>query len=59
MNLYDLRLLPSLFSYVIINIWYLKSHVQLADRCAFWKYTSGADNFVSQALQFEKVGVWS
>jgi hypothetical protein len=48
MNLYDLCLLPALFRYVITNISYLESHVQLA----FWKFTSGAKDFVLQALQF-------
>jgi hypothetical protein len=32
--LYDLCLLPTQFRYVIINIRYLESHVQLVDRCA-------------------------
>jgi hypothetical protein len=57
MILYDLCLLPAQFHYVIINTRYLESHVQLADRCAPWKITSGAENLVLQALQFQKMGI--
>jgi hypothetical protein len=39
----------------MINILFLESHVQLADRCETWKFTSGAENLVLQALQFLKV----
>jgi hypothetical protein len=31
----------------------LESHVQIANRCEPWKISSGAENFVSQALQFQ------
>jgi hypothetical protein len=43
------------FSYVILNIRYLESRMQIADLCAPWKFASGAENFVLQALQFQKV----
>jgi hypothetical protein len=59
MILYDLCLLPAHFRYVIINIRHLESHVQLADRCALYKCTKGAENLASQALQFRKVGICS
>jgi hypothetical protein len=55
--LYDLCLLPAKFRYVIINILYLESYVQLMDWCAPWKFTSGVENLVLQALQFQKVGI--
>jgi hypothetical protein len=54
MILYDLCLLPAQFHYVTVNIRYLKSHVQLTDQCAPWKFSNGAD---MQALQLQKVGV--
>jgi hypothetical protein len=54
--LYDLCLLPEQFRYVTINIWCLKSHVQLAHRCAPRKFTIAAENLVLQALQFKKDG---
>jgi hypothetical protein len=57
MILYDVCLLPAQFHYVIINILYLESQVQLADWCAPWKFTSGAENLVLQVLQFQKVDV--
>jgi hypothetical protein len=44
--LYNLCLLPAQFCYVIINIRYLEGHVQLMDRCALWKFTSGAEYLV-------------
>jgi hypothetical protein len=34
-------------------MWYLESHLQLADRCTPWKFTNGAVNFVLHALQFQ------
>jgi hypothetical protein len=52
MILYDLCLLPAQCLYVIINIRYLESHVQHADRCALWKFTSGGENLVLHPLQF-------
>jgi hypothetical protein len=55
--LYDLCSLLSQFSYVIINIRYLESHVQLADRCAPRKFANSVENLVLQALQFQKVGI--
>jgi hypothetical protein len=53
----DLYLLPAPFSYEIINIRYLESHVQLRNRCEPWKYTSGAKNVVLQVLKFQKVSI--
>jgi hypothetical protein len=58
MILYYFCLLPVQFLYVIINIQYLESHVQLVDLCAPWKFTSGVKNLVLQALQFEKLGMY-
>jgi hypothetical protein len=55
--LYDLCLLPAQFRYLNVYIRYLESHVHLSDRCALRKFTSGAQNHVLQALQFQKVGV--
>jgi hypothetical protein len=57
--LYDHCLLHAQFCYVIINIQYLESHVQLADQCALWKFTNGAENLVLQELQFQKVDICS
>jgi hypothetical protein len=39
--LYDDFLLPAQFHYVIKNMQYLESHVQLMGCCALWKFTSG------------------
>jgi hypothetical protein len=57
MILYDLCSLPAQFPPVILNIRYMENHVQLAKRCAPWKFTNGAENFVLQALQFQEVGI--
>jgi hypothetical protein len=51
--LYELCLLHEQFRYVTENTRYLESHVQLADRCAPWKFI----NLVLQALLTGKVGI--
>jgi hypothetical protein len=40
-----------------MNVRYLGTNVQLADRRGPWKFTNGAENSVLQALQFQKVGI--
>jgi hypothetical protein len=57
MILYDFCLFPAQFCYVILNIWYLESHVNLTDWCAPWKFTNGAANLVLQTLQFQEVDI--
>jgi hypothetical protein len=52
MTLYDLCLLLAQIFYVIVYIGKVESRVQIADPCASWKLSSGAENFVLQALQF-------
>jgi hypothetical protein len=37
---------------IVVYIWDLESHVQIANWCAPWKIASGAENLVLQALQF-------
>jgi hypothetical protein len=37
--------------YIIVYIRKVESHVQIADRYATWKISSGAENLVFQALQ--------
>jgi hypothetical protein len=49
MILYDLCLLPAQFHYIITNIRHLESDLQLGDRCAPRKFTSGAENLIFQA----------
>jgi hypothetical protein len=46
MILYDFCLLPAQFCYIIIYIWNVDIHVQIADRCAPWKISNGAENLV-------------
>jgi hypothetical protein len=57
MILYDPCLLPARFRYVIIRIRYLARHVHFADWCAPWKFASGAENHVLQAVRFQKVDI--
>jgi hypothetical protein len=38
---------------------YFESHVQLPDQCTLWKFTSGIENLVLQALHFQKLGICS
>jgi hypothetical protein len=35
-----------------------ESHVQIVNRCAPWKVSSGAENFVLQALKFQQIVVY-
>jgi hypothetical protein len=41
MILFDFCLLPAQFCYIIIYVRKFESRVQIADRCAPWKITSG------------------
>jgi hypothetical protein len=50
-------LLPAKFSDTVINVRNFDSHTHIADRCAPWKISDGAENPVLQALQFQKIGV--
>jgi hypothetical protein len=52
MILYDFCLLSSKLCYIIVYIGKVGSRVQIADRCAPWKISSGAENLVLYALQF-------
>jgi hypothetical protein len=54
MILYDLCLLPAQFSYIIVYIWKVESRVQIADQCAHWKISSGAENLLLWAQQFQE-----
>jgi hypothetical protein len=51
MILCDFCLLPEQFCYIIVYKLKVESRVQIADRCAHWKTSSGAENLVLQALQ--------
>jgi hypothetical protein len=53
MILYDLCLLPAHFCFIIVHMRKVESRVQIADRCAPWKISSGAESLVFQALQFK------
>jgi hypothetical protein len=57
MILYDFYLLPAQFYYIIVYIGKVESCVQIADWCAPWKISNGAQNHVLQAVQFQEVGV--
>jgi hypothetical protein len=53
MILYDFCLSLAQLCYIIVYIWKAESHVQIADLCAPWKISSGAENIVLWALQFK------
>jgi hypothetical protein len=53
MILDDFCLLPAWFCYVIINIWHMKSHMHISNRCAPRKIVNGAEIPILQALQFQ------
>jgi hypothetical protein len=55
MILDDFCLLPTWFYYVIINVRHMKSLMHIANRCALRKIANGAENFILQSLQFQKV----
>jgi hypothetical protein len=57
MILYDMYLLPAQFLYIIVHLWTVESHKQIADLRAPWKISNGAENLVLHTLQFEDVGV--
>jgi hypothetical protein len=52
MILYDFGLLPAQCCYVIVYMGRVESRAQIADRCALWKISSGAESLVLQALYF-------
>jgi hypothetical protein len=43
MILYDFSLLHAQFCYIIVYIKKVESHVKITDRCAPWKFSSGAE----------------
>jgi hypothetical protein len=47
----DFWLFPAQCFYLIVYIRKVESHAQIADRCAPWKISNGAENLVLQALQ--------
>jgi hypothetical protein len=53
MILNDFCLLPALFSYVIINVQNLESHMHMANQCAPSKIANGVQNIVLQAQQLQ------
>jgi hypothetical protein len=52
MILYDFCFLPAQFCYIIVYIWKVETHVQIADQCASWEISNSAEHLVLQALQF-------
>jgi hypothetical protein len=44
--LYDFCLLPAQFYYIIVYVWKVESHVQIAGQCATRKTSNGAENLV-------------
>jgi hypothetical protein len=50
MILYDFCLSPAQFCYIIVYIRKAESRVQIADRCAPWKISNGAQNLILHAL---------
>jgi hypothetical protein len=46
MILYDFCVLPVQFCYIIVYTRKAESRVQIADRCAPWKISSGAENLI-------------
>jgi hypothetical protein len=44
MILYDFCLLPAQFYNIIVYAWKVESRVQIADQCALWKISNGAEN---------------
>jgi hypothetical protein len=60
MILYEFCLLLAQVRCVVIStsIRFVESRVQLADRCASWKITDGAENLVLQAVQTSQSLLW-
>jgi hypothetical protein len=54
MILYDLCSLSAQVRYVITNIRYLESHVQLAERRTTWKFVNGAWNLFCKRSNFKR-----
>jgi hypothetical protein len=50
--LYDFYWSPAQFCYIIVHIRKVECSVQIADRCAPSKFSSGAQNLVLNGLQF-------
>jgi hypothetical protein len=57
MILYDFCFLPTQCYYVIVSVQKVESRLKIAERCAIYKISDGAQNLVLQPLQFEEVGV--
>jgi hypothetical protein len=47
MILYDFCLFPAQFCYITVYIRKVESRVQIADWCAHWKISNGAENLIS------------
>jgi hypothetical protein len=54
MLLYDFCLLSVHICYIIVYILKAESCVQIADRCAPWKISNGAENFVCRRCNFKE-----
>jgi len=57
MILYDLCLMPAKYYNNIIPIRHFESHMQIVGQCVLWKFVSGAENLILQALQFQYIGI--
>jgi hypothetical protein len=57
MILYDFCLLPAQFLYIVVNTWEVESRVEIADRCAHWKISNGAENLTLQRLKCLELGM--
>jgi hypothetical protein len=53
MILCDLSLSPAQLCYIVVYARKFLSPVQIADQCAFWNFSKGAEEFVLQQLQSE------
>jgi hypothetical protein len=56
MILYDFCLLSAQFCYIIIYILKVENRLQIADQCALWKISNGAENLVFSASKFWELG---
>jgi hypothetical protein len=55
MILYDFCLLPAQICYIIVCIRKADSRVQIANRCALWKISNGADELVASNCPAHKI----
>jgi hypothetical protein len=55
MILYDFCLSPAQYCYIIIYIGKVKSRVQIANRCAHWEISNGADELVASNWPAHKI----